>query len=262
MGALVKYRMGPGGLILNQLRVLESEPNPVNGPKKQNIVAILLRNLGATFAAERLMVAGANMQYTPVPLNEKCTQFLTAGRGWPDGKLDLSHLPIGAQRLTGVDYLIRDFKTSPLPACIMLDGPGVKGMPKTVEGIAVGRKGDALFFLHTFDRRKEWRPQGEQKEPPVLFTYIVHYADGRTAEVPVRYGRGADHWIAQQPQGLLDAAVAWAAPFPKDNTRQAVIYQMTWTNPRPDAEIRTIGVRTGEGYGLPVVLAITVGTAP
>ena len=212
MGALVKYRMGPGGVILNQLRVLESEPNPVNGPKKQNIVATLLRNVGATFAAERLVIAGANLQYTPVPLNDKCTQFLTASRGWLDGTLDLAHLPIGEQKLAGVDYVIRDFKTSPLPACIMLDGPGIKGMPKAVEGIPVGRKADALFFLHTLHRTKEWRPQGDKPQPPVLFKYVVHYADGKTIDVPVLYGRGADHWIAEQPQGLPDAAVAWAAP--------------------------------------------------
>ncbi len=261
MGALVKYRMGAGGVILNQLRVPASESNPVNGPKKQNIVATLLRNLGATFAAERLIVAGLNMQYTPVPLNEKCTQFLTADRGWLDSKLDLGHLPIGEQKLAGVDYVIRDFKTSPLPACIMLDGPGVKGMPKAVDGIPVGRKADALFFLHTIHRTKEWRPEGNKKDPPVLFQYVVHYADGKTAEVPVLYGRGADHWIAQQPQGLPDAAVAWAAPFPKDGTMQAVVYEMTWTNPRPGVEIRSIDVRAGEGHAVPVVLAITAATA-
>jgi Glycosyl hydrolases family 2/Glycosyl hydrolases family 2, TIM barrel domain len=259
MGGLVKYRMGTGGVILNQLRIPEREQNPVNGPKKQNIVATVLRNLGATFAAERLIVAGANMRYTPVPLEDKCTQFLTVGRGWPLGKLDLAHFPIGAQKLTGVDYLIRDFKTSPLPACIMLDGPGIKGMPKAVDGIAVGQQADALFFLHTFDRKKGWQPQGDKKEPPALFTYVVHYADGKTVDVPVRYGRGADQWIAEQPHGLPEATVAWAAPFPQHVSQQAVVYQMTWTNPRPDVTIRSVDVRSGDGYGVPIVLGITVG---
>lgn len=257
MGALVKYRMGAGSVILNQLRVLEREPNPINEPKKQNIVATLLRNLGATFAAERLIVAGGDMHYDPVPLGEKCTQFLTADRGG----LDLAQFPIGEQKLAGVDYVIRDFKTSPLPACIMLDGPGVKGkMPRSVDGIPVGRKADALFFLHTLERTKEWRPQGDKKEPPVLFKYVVHYADGKTAEVPVRYERGVGDWISTQPQGRPEATVAWAAPFTKDPARQAVVYQMTWTNPRPGVDIRAIDVVTGEGYGVPVVLAITAGT--
>ena len=149
--------------MLNQLRVLESEANPVNGPKKQNIVATLLRNLGATFAAEKLIVAGTDMDYAPIPLGDKCNAFLTAERGWFDAKLDLSHLPIGEQKLGGVEYVIRDFKTSPLPACIMLDGPCVKTkLPREVDGIPVGRKADALFFLQTFHRTKEWRPQGNR----------------------------------------------------------------------------------------------------
>jgi beta-galactosidase len=263
IGALVKYRMGKGGVVLNQLHLLESEPNPVNGPKKQNIVATMLRNLGATFASERLLVAGANLQYRPIPLNEKCNQFLTSDRGWIAGQPDLGHLPIGEQKFAGVDYLIRDFKTSPLPACIMLADPGAKGnMPSAVQGIPISRKADVLFFLHTFHRTKDWRPRDdkERQNPPLLFKYVVHYADGKTAEVPVRYDRGAGHWLSEQPQGLPDAAVAWAAPLPKDQKRQAVVYQMTWANPRPGVMIRSMDVLSGDGYGVPVLLAVTAGT--
>ena len=80
-------------------------------------------------------------------------------------------------------------------------------------------------------------------------------------EAPVRYERGVGHWISPAPQGRPDATVAWAAPLTKDPTRQAVVYQMTWTNPRPDVEIRTIDVVAGEGYGMPAVLGITAGSA-
>jgi hypothetical protein len=90
----------------------------------------------------------------------------------------------------------------------------------------------------------------------------VHYADGDRVVVPVLYGRGAGHWIAEEPQGLPDASVAWAAPFPKDAKRQAVVYQMSWTNPRSEVEIRSIDVLAGDGHGVPVVLAITAATAP
>ncbi|HEX3314789.1 MAG TPA: hypothetical protein VHR72_07865, partial [Gemmataceae bacterium] len=262
MGVLVKYRMGQGGIVLNQLRVPASETNPINGPKKQNIVATLLRNLGATFAAEKLIVAGSDMDYMPIPLGDKCNAFLDSARGWFDAQHDLSHLPIGEQKLAGVEYVIRDFKTSPLPACIVLDGPGGKTKSvREVDGIPVGRKADALFFLQTFHRTKVWRPQGNQKTPPAVFKYVVRYADGKSATVPVIYGRGADDWIAESPQGLADAAVAWAAPFPNDRDRQAVAYQMMWTNPHPDAVIRSVDAVGGTGYGVPVVLAITAATS-
>lgn len=269
LGALVKYRLGKGAILLNQLNVLSSEPNPVNGLKKRNIVATLLRNLGATFAAEKLLVAGGNLRYEPIPLNAKCTQYLTGDRGWLVGQPDLGHFPIGEQKLAGVDYVIRDFKTSPLPACVMLAGPGAKGsLPRSVAGIAVGRKADVLFFLHAFHRVKEWQPRGDPAKrppPPIVFEYVVHYADGGKAVVPVRYERGAAHWLSEQPRGLPDAAIAWAAPLPGDAKRQAVVYQMSWTNPRPGVAIRAIDVRydaaTGNGYGVPAVLAITAATA-
>src|SRR5436305_15275091 len=98
----------------------------------------------------------------------------------------------------------------------MLAGPGVKGrMTECVEAVPAGVKADALFFLHTFRPAKEWKPTEQQKEPPAVFEYVVHYADGKTAEVPVKYARGVGAWVADRPQGLPEAAVAWAAPLAK-----------------------------------------------
>jgi hypothetical protein len=135
-------------------------------------------------------------------------------------------------------------------------------MPSSVKGIPVGKKADVLFFLHTFHRTKDWKPSQDNKNPPpTLFQYVVHYADGKTAVVPVQYDRGAGHWLSEQPQGLPEAAVAWTAPLPNEAKRQAVVYQMSWANPRPGVAITSIDVDSGAGYGVPVVLAITAGTA-
>ena len=44
-----------------------------------------------------------------------------------------------------------------------------------------------------------------------------------------------------------------------------MVYQMQWTNPRPDEEIKSIDIRydpkVGNQYGVPALLAITAGTA-
>ncbi len=268
VGGLVKYRMGPGGVLLNQVRVREAEANPVNAEKKQTIVATLLRNLGAVFAGERTLIPGANLAYAPVPLGEKCNQFLTADKGWLAGQPDLAHFPVGETTLAGVLYDIRDFKTSPLPSCVMLAGRDAKGVTaKAVEGIPVGRKADVLFFLHAFHQAEEWHPRNDEERahPPAVFEYVVHYADGKTVTVPVPYGRGVGHWITAKPQGLPGAAVAWAAPFPRDPQRQAVVYQMQWPNPRPAEKITAIDVRyddkVGNRYGVPAVFGITAATA-
>lgn len=261
IGGLVKYSMGKGGLLLCQLNVKDSEPVPENAQKKRAIITALLRNLHATFAGGRVL-STANMRFDPIPLEERCNQYLTKDRGWYEGVRDLSHLPVGDVTLGGVRYAIRDFKTSPVPSCIMLAGPGAKGsLPHEVRGLPVGRRADALFFLHAFNRLAEWRPSKPEDQPPVLFTYIIHYADGQTAEVPVRYGEGVEHWIQREPRGLKSASVAWAAAFPGDPSGdQAVVYQMQWNNPRPDVEVAALDLvygPDGSRWGTPALLAIT-----
>lgn len=82
VGALVKYRQGRGGVLLNNVRVLPSEAAAVNAQKKKTIVATLLRNLGAVFASEKALVAGSNLDYRPIPLDTRCNQYLTASKGW------------------------------------------------------------------------------------------------------------------------------------------------------------------------------------
>ena len=52
VGTLVKYPIGKGGILLNQVKVSLTEANPANADRKRNVMATLLRNLGAEFAAE------------------------------------------------------------------------------------------------------------------------------------------------------------------------------------------------------------------
>ena len=265
IGGLVKYPMGQGGLVLCQLNIPEREAQPENAQKKRNIVSSLLRNMGAKFSGAKILVPGEGLSYTPVALADHCNQYLTRDRGWFDNRYDLAALPVGENTFAGVRYLIRDFRTSPLPSCVMLSGQGVKGdMPAEVTGLPVSGKADSLFFLHAFKRTRGWNPprQGD-RTPPVLFKYVVHYADGSSVDVPVRYGDGADDWIQKEPLGLKDAVVAWAAAFPNDTSgQQAVLYQMQWDNPKPDVAIQSVDMAYDEStkgqYGVPALMAVTM----
>jgi beta-galactosidase len=208
-----------------------------------------------------------NLKFQPIPLDDQCNQFLAKDRGWFGGGRDLAHVPAGVSPLGGVTYAIRDFRTSPVPACVMLAGPGAKGqLPKEVKGLKADCKADVLFFLHTFNRTGEWRPGRGPAEttPPTLFKYVVHYADGQTADVPVLYGEGVGNWVDKEPRGLKSASVAWAAPFPNDKSEeQAVVYQLQWTNPRPQVQIQSVDMvygPQGSQYGTPALLAITAAT--
>jgi len=262
IGALVKYPQGKGGILLCELNIPEHEQNPENGPKRKNLIASLLRNLGAVYSGGKVIVAGANLTYEPVPFNELCNQFLTKDKGWfSDLPNDLGSLPVGANVFSGVSYQIRDFKTSPLPCAISLSGPGEKTpLPDTVSGIVVGKKADALFFLHTWRQTAGWTaPKDGDRTPPAAWIYTVHYADGQSVAVPVGVDDGVSNWLQKDPRGLPAAVVAWAAPCGTDT--QAVVYQMQWTNPRPAVAIATIDVgydpKVGNHYGVPVVLAIS-----
>ncbi|TVR46619.1 MAG: hypothetical protein EA425_16960 [Puniceicoccaceae bacterium] len=264
IGGLVRYQFGEGGILLNQYAILESESNPANAAKKQTVTATLLRNLGADFAGGTLVVPGVNMASHPVPLDTVANLYLTRPQGFPVGNADLGALPVGLQRFAGVDYLIRDFATSPLESGILLRHPRyrIQQEHERVEGIPVNRRADALFFLHTLLPGDTWRPSRDATEPPIIFEYTIHYADGTRATVPVELGLGIDSWLQNEPRPLRDAAVAWQAEGPRD--QRITLYQMQWTNPHPDRTIRTIDLAYapgGQRWGAPAVLAITVAEA-
>jgi beta-galactosidase len=264
IGALVKYPQGKGAILLDQLHVPANESNPENAAKKVRLTANLLRNMGAEFAPERLFLPGINLAYTPVPLGGKCNGSLTKDQGWIDGQPDLAFLPAGERTFAGVRYDLPDFQTSPFPTVILLEGG--KGIAaREVSGIPVGKKADAIFFLHAVHSAKAWTPQGEQDTPPVLYEYVVKYANGTEAVIPVRWGRDVAAWNPPKDavRELPGASVAWQAPFPQGPAdRNAVAYSMRWVNPKPEEIVESFGVRfpngTPTGYGFPILFAATL----
>jgi hypothetical protein len=228
--------------------------------------------MGCTFASRNAVIPGAaDLDYHPIPFDKLCNQYLNSQKGWFKGDGDLSAFPLGSQKFSGVRYMIRDFRTSPLPACIMLAGEPVRGtLSDSVTGIPVRQQADALFFLHTAQFTREWRHAGDADNnstaslPPVVFQYTVHYQDGEAAVIPVRYGSGVGPWKTDTPAGLPEAVVVWQAPLAMsgESSGTAVVYQQTWTNPRPEIPITSIdvGYPEGERWGVPAVLGITAAT--
>jgi hypothetical protein len=141
-------------------------------------------------------------------------------------------------------------------------------LPVEANGIAINRNVTALYFLHAgpthFSQAREyWR-------------YIVHYADGASAEVvPVR-DTALLHYYA--PYFLSDAtAVQAAAPTTGggeviSDSGHATKQQTTavtgtdvgevlrWVNPRPQVEVTSVDFRS-MNIGQAVLLAITAAVA-
>ncbi len=261
-GGIVRYEIGKGQVVLCNLLFKDSESVPENATKKRNILAGVLRNLGAAFGGERTVVAGAaGNRYVSVDLSKHANQFRNQ-RGWfGDQSRTFADFPAGRQVLGGVPFEVYAFATSPVPECVMLGGPGVpNNLPEKVEGIPVGRTAAALFFVHTA-RIDRW-PNDDERRRGVEFEvarYRVRYADGQSVEIPLVLGRNIGPYVSRNPEALKEAAVAWSKAFSEWPEEKAVAYLYQWNNPRPGVAIQSIDLFYGsqERVGVPALLAIT-----
>jgi beta-galactosidase len=261
IGGMVEYPRDKGGIILCNLLFKDTEEVPVNATKKRSVLAALLRNLGSPFGGGKTVIAGTNLDYSPIPIDKQANQFRT-DRGWfGDAAFTLADLPTGEQPLAGVKYDIFDFKTSPVPTCIMLSGKALPNNPPVeVKGIPVGKKADALFFLQT--GRVEKHPNKEELKKGKkfeMFRYVVHYADGKEEIIPILSDSDIGDYKTKTPAPLPGAQLAWTKPYAETDF-SAAVYSKQWDNPRPDVEISSIDMVYGpEKSGVPVLLAITAG---
>ena len=110
--------------------------------------------------------------------------------------------------------------------------------------------------------------------------YVIHYADGQTATVPIYSEISVDNYKQEQmpiltpPKAISGAQVAWIRPYTtkvqeglktleKPTPFSAVAYSMQWNNPRPNVAIQSVDLVSGpdRGRGVPVLLAMTAATA-
>ena len=82
-------------------------------------------------------------------------------------------------------------------------------------------------------------------------TYSIHYADGSSVEIPIRY--------AYQTRALDDSGATGysAAPVAWDDTSGSTLRMFRWTNPKPHLRIRSIDFRTDHPYAAPILFGIT-----
>jgi beta-galactosidase len=236
---------------------------PENAVKKRTILAAVLRNLKAPFAEGRTIIAGTPLKYEPLDISKQCNQYRDE-RGWfGDKNFTFKGMPSGKQTFAGVHYEVYEFPTSPVPTVIMLGGPGVPGkLPEAVRGIPVGRKADALFFLHAARLDQRMNPQDiKEKKKYEMLRYVITYADGQTADVPVYAEIDIDDYRQKEPRAIPGAQLAWVRPF-DGGEQSAVAYAKQWNNPRPEVEIKSIDMVYGQQKrGAPALIAVTAASA-
>lgn len=259
IGGMVEYPQGKGGIILANLLFKETEEVPVNFNKKRTVLTTLLRNLGSPFGGGKTVIAGANLEYAVIPIDKQANQFRT-DRGWfGDKAFTMADLPTDEQNLAGVKYNIFEFKTSPVPTCIMLGAPGIPNNPTTeVKGIPINTKADALFFLHTarIDQKmtREEIAAGTKFE---MLRYVVHYKDGTEEIIPIYSESDIGDYKVKTATPLPGAQLAWTKPY-AGTEFSAAVYSKQWTNPRPDVEMKSVDMVYGPAKrGVPALIAIS-----
>ncbi len=205
---------------------------------------------------EKLAPKMAAQESAPEPIdlgnyyNAPLTTWLrTTGRGH-----DLSTMPRGQQVFAGVPFMIEGI--------IQLLGTTLEEkkelFPRRVDDIAVGRACRKLHFLHSC----EWAwlyyelrtvlPAGTK-----VGSYIVHYADGKTNEIPILHGKDMVDWNEHSPEDPAAAGprIGWAGvnPFHK----KVRVFISTWENPRPSVKINTIDFVSAMTPASPFMLAVT-----
>jgi len=93
-------------------------------------------------------------------------------------------------------------------------------------------------------------------------SYVLHYADGQTKELPLVYGKDLRNWwtVPGESKETSNAFVVWTGttPLATDNGQTIRLWKRTYENPRPDVEITHLDFVSAMAYPAPFVVAITV----
>ncbi len=125
--------------------------------------------------------------------------------------------------------------------------------PAAVRGIPIGSRTSRIHFLISTGWRE---PEGTK-----IGAFVLNFADGQRAELPLLYGEDLrDWWPNGDPSLPSRARVAWTgeSPSTRRNGGYYRLYLVTRSNPRPDAEIKSIDFVSNMTKCAPFVIAITV----
>jgi hypothetical protein len=158
---------------------------------------------------------------------------------------DLSTLPRGIQKISGVEFDIRGL--------IQLGSRKLHSprFPLAARDIKVDQKAKRLQFLHSTG----W---SAQDGTPVA-TFIIHLANGKSHEFTVNYGDHLFDWVSGQPAPREgDSVVAWSGTSPATGGQATLhLFKTQWTNPEPDQSIARIDYMAANNDPAPFLIAIT-----
>jgi serine/threonine protein kinase len=205
------------------------------------------RPAGGSIAASESLAAPLPEQ-SPVDLSA----FYNAspGSNWLQDFVgnDLADLPTGRQRFGPAYFEVRGL--------IQLDGVYTEqrqlGFPDAVSEIPVNRRCARLHFLHG----TAWAAADRFH----VGSYVVHYADGRKEEIPLRYGEAFRNWWwnPQSPLSVNLATLAWQGSNKAiEPTERLCLFALTWNNPFPGTPVARLDFCSTHSSSCPFLIAVT-----
>ena len=173
--------------------------------------------------------------------------------GWTDqgSNMDLRNLQAG-------DYIWNNvaFHVAKGNACFIMKNKHRPSENLPADGkVDLKGKATVLAFLHT---------GGWINSDRLETTYVIHYADGTKAEIPVIGGKNIIDWVAPPDRadevkydpalGLLLPATTVASP----QFAHVTVWMLLWKNPSPEKEITSLEVK-GANEGIPGLIGVSYG---
>jgi hypothetical protein len=199
--------------------------------------------------AEKIPPRDANVPANLIDLtgyyNAPLTQnwhFVSGGR-----QSNLSELPLGLQRLAGVEFDVRG---------LIQTGhswPDHLSYPERVDCIRIAQSCRRLHFLHA-------AIAGGSHAGDKLGRYIVQYADGREVEIPIVAGNDLSDWWSQSNEEALKFVIAWQGNTPQAQKygHSVRLFKSTWENPYPTMRLRQFDfIADDPSRGAPFLVAVT-----
>jgi len=116
--------------------------------------------------------------------------------------------------------------------------------PQSVVGIPINRRLTRLHIMHSSVYR--------ERAGTEIGSYILHFADGQSETLPIIYGEDVT-----EERGIRAPSARAKLAWPGSKTKLP-IYQVTWTNPQPDVEIKSLDLVSAMTETSPLLIAITV----
>jgi RNA polymerase sigma factor (sigma-70 family) len=162
---------------------------------------------------------------------------------------NLAPVPGGRQKLAGTWFQVGE-------QIIRVRGRRSPEPPGAARDITIGARFDTLHILHSTMFGNAFGAEDGTE----IGAYVVRYADGSQARIPIVYGVDVrDWWRDSDPAEPSRGKLAWIgrneATGDSDEIR---LFASEWTNPHPDRRVEAIDFETKDTVAAPFLVALTL----